>query len=215
MLKERESEPSGLPASQTPSGWPEIRAWRRNKRAELIAARVRMLRRDREVRSSAIIDRLRAGLPSLAGEAAGFYWAFKGEIDLRGVVRDLVGRGSQAALPVVVEKGRPLEFWSWRPRMKMDRGIWNIPIPGERVVVQPRLLLVPLVGFDAAGYRLGYGGGYYDRTLAAMQPRPLAIGVGFGLGRLSSIMPQPHDIPMDAIVTEDVFLWCGRAAAHV
>ena len=95
--------------------------------------------------------------------------------------------------------------------MKMSRGVWNIPVPGERTLVQPNLLLVPLVGFDAAGYRLGYGGGYYDRTLAAMSPRPLTIGVGFAMGRLNSIYPQPHDIPMDAIVTEDAFLWCRRA----
>ena len=62
--------------------------------------------------------------------------------------------------------------------------------------------LVPLVGFDAGGYRLGYGGGYYDRSLAARTPRPLAIGIGFEISRLATIHPQPHDIPMDAIVTE-------------
>jgi 5-formyltetrahydrofolate cyclo-ligase len=64
-------------------------------------------------------------------------------------------------------------------------------------------LIVPLLGFDAAGYRLGYGGGYYDRTLAAMAPRPLSIGVGYELGRLDTIHPQAHDIPLDAIVTEN------------
>jgi 5-formyltetrahydrofolate cyclo-ligase len=68
--------------------------------------------------------------------------------------------------------------------------------------VRPTVLLVPLVGFDAQGYRLGYGGGYYDRTLAAMTPRARAIGVGYELGRLETIHPQPHDVPMDAIVTE-------------
>src|SRR3546814_7461577 len=77
-----------------------------------------------------------------------------------------IWQGAEAALPVVVEKGQPLECWAWRPRMKLGRGIWNIPIPDKRDVVRPTALLVPLVGFDAAGYRLGYGGGYYDRTLA-------------------------------------------------
>jgi len=103
---------------------------------------------------------------------------------------------------VVVEKKQPLAFWAWRPGAALARGVWDIPIPAARDVVQPTALLVPLVGFDAEGYRLGHGGGYYDRTLAAMNPKPLAIGVGFEFGRLETIWPQPHDIPMDAIVTE-------------
>ena len=86
--------------------------------------------------------------------------------------------------------------------MKLVRGIWNIPIPSERYPVQPTVLLVPLVGFDAAGYRLGHGGGYYDRTLANLPQKPLGIGIGYDLGRLESIHPQPHDMPMDVIVTE-------------
>src|SRR3546814_11830153 len=96
--------------------------------------------------------------PELRHACIGFYWPFKGEIDLRHLVRDFIGQGAEAALPVVVEKGQPLEFWAWRPRMKLGRGIWNIPIPDKRDVVRPTALLVPLVGFDAAGYRLGYGG---------------------------------------------------------
>lgn len=89
----------------------------------------------------------------------------------------------------------------------MSRGIWNIPVPADRVPIHPSLLLVPLVGFDARGYRLGYGGGYYDRTLTVLNPRPLTIGVGLGLGQLSTIHPQPHDIAMDAIATDDDLLW--------
>ena len=84
----------------------------------------------------------------------------------------------------------------------MTTGLWDIPHPLEGAVVVPTALLVPLVGFDAAGHRLGNGGGYYDRTLAALRPKPVAIGVGFELGRLASISPLPHDQPMDAIVTE-------------
>ena len=192
--------------------WPEVRAWRRAKRAELIGARVRMARREREQLSAAVLEHLGAAMPPVDDAVVGFYWAFKGEIDLRGIVRGLIARGARAALPVVVESGAPLEFWAWSPRMKMSRGVWNIPVPGERVPVQPSLLLVPLVGFDPAGYRLGYGGGYYDRTLAAMRPRPLCIGVGFDLGWLDSIRPQPHDIPMDAIVTESGAQWHRRPA---
>lgn len=203
-----DGDPAKAPASasqiSTPGSvaWPEVRAWRRAKRAELIGARVRMARREREQLSAVILEHLGAAMPPADDAVVGFYWAFKGEIDVRGIVRGLIARGARAALPVVVESGTPLEFWAWQPRMKMARGVWNIPVPGERVPVQPSLLLVPLVGFDPAGYRLGYGGGYYDRTLAPMRPRPYCIGVGFDLGRLDSIRPQPHDVPMDAVVTE-------------
>ncbi|MGH9552936.1 MAG: 5-formyltetrahydrofolate cyclo-ligase [Terriglobales bacterium] len=149
-----------------------------------------------------VCDLTRENFPELRAACIGFYWPFKGEIDFRPLVCSLLSLGAEAALPVVTEKRQPLEFWSWRPRMKLQRGIWNIPIPGERCTVQPTVLLVPLVGFDRAGYRLGHGGGYYDRTLASLVQKPLSIGVGYDLGRLQTIHPQPHDIPMDAIVTE-------------
>ncbi len=84
----------------------------------------------------------------------------------------------------------------------MRAGFWNILTPERRDVLRPDLVLAPLVGFDRANYRLGYGGGYFDRTLAALDPRPFAVGVGFSLGRLETIDPQPHDIPMNAIITE-------------
>lgn len=193
----------GSDVASPAGGWPEIKAWRRAKRAGLIAARVGMSRRDRELRAAAVLDRLDEAMTVGDGAVVGFYWAFKGEIDLRGLMRGLVARGARAALPVVVEKASPLEFWAWQPRMKMARGVWNIPVPAERAVLRPDLVIAPLVGFDLACYRLGYGGGYYDRTLAAMAPRPRCIGIGFEQGLLDSIGPQPHDVPMDVIVTED------------
>jgi 5-formyltetrahydrofolate cyclo-ligase len=103
---------------------------------------------------------------------------------------------------VVVTRSAPVEFWSWVPGASMQRGLWDIPIPAERDPVVPDALLIPLVGFDAEGYRLGYGGGYYDRTLAAAAERPFCIGLGYDEMRLPTIYPQPHDIPMDVIVTD-------------
>src|SRR5262245_5093267 len=182
--------------------WKEIDAWRRSTRAGLLSRRLGVSRREKEPIRSAIRNLIWENFPDLRQGCVGFYWPFKGEIDLRHLVRDLLAVGAEAALPVVVRKREPLEFWAWRPRMKLARGIWNIPVPADRSPVQPAALLVPLLGFDAAGYRLGYGGGYYDRTLAAMTPRPLIIGVGYEIGRLTTIYPQPHDIPLDAIVTE-------------
>ncbi len=182
--------------------WEEIRKWRRSTRAELLARRLAVPRAEKPRVRSVLRDLIWGQFPELHRGCIGFYWPFKGEIDLRHLVRDLLALGAEAALPVVVETRQPLEFRAWRPRMKLTRGIWSIPVPSEPNAVRPTALLVPLLGFDAAGYRLGYGGGYYDRTLATMRPRPLTIGVGYELGRLETIHPQPHDIPLDAIVTE-------------
>jgi 5-formyltetrahydrofolate cyclo-ligase len=182
--------------------WDEIRRWRREQRPELIARRQAIAQAERRRLQPRIIGLLEAHFPQLTGALVGFYWPIKGEIGLHPLIRRLVEAGAGAALPVVVEQRRPLAFWAWRPGERLERGFWNIPVPAERRAVQPTALLVPLVGFDGQGYRLGYGGGYYDRTLASMAPKPLTIGVGFELGRLETIHPQPHDIPMDAIVTE-------------
>lgn len=191
--------------------WEEIREWRRAKRAELRSRRLSVPREEKDRLRGITTKLIRQHVPDIGIGCTGFYWPFKGEVDLRHFVRGLVADGGEAALPVVVERAHPLEFWSWRPHAKLQRGIWNIPIPAERVPVRPTLLLVPLVGFDDGGYRLGYGGGYYDRTLAIASPRPMTIGIGYELGRLDSIHPQPHDIPLDAIVTENGFTWIKKA----
>jgi 5-formyltetrahydrofolate cyclo-ligase len=96
-----------------------------------------------------------------------------------------------------------LIFWPWWPGAPMTQGVWSIPIPADGEPVQPDTLLVPLVGFDSENYRLGYGGGFYDRTIAAMPSRPRTIGIGFACARLATIYPQPYDIPMDEVVTDE------------
>ncbi len=130
------------------------------------------------------------------------YWPIQGEWDPLPYLRRVIDAGGAVALPVAKRPVAPLEFRLWTPDAPMTAGLWDIPHPTEGAVVVPSALLIPLVGFDGAGHRLGNGGGYYDRTLAALSPKPLAIGVGFELGRLGSISPQPHDRPMDVIVTE-------------
>lgn len=182
--------------------WEQVRAWRRTERAALIARRVAVPAAERLERDEAITDHLRAAVPDLARRRVGFYWPFKGEYDPRPLARALHQEGARLALPVVAAKGQALIFRDWRPGTRMVPGVWNIPIPAEGEEVTPDTLLIPLVGFDARGYRLGYGGGYYDRTLAAIAPRPLAIGIGFEVLRLATIHPQPHDVRMDLVVTE-------------
>jgi len=120
--------------------------------------------------------------------------------------------GARLALPVVENREAPLVFRAWAPETVMVCGRWNILVPAAnspRVV--PDIMLAPLVGWDSEGYRLGYGGGHFDRTLAATIPRPLVIGVGLHSARVATIFPQPHDIAMDAIVTEFWPQWLGRA----
>jgi 5,10-methenyltetrahydrofolate synthetase len=107
-----------------------------------------------------------------------------------------------AALPVVVDAGAPLAFRAWTRETPLVADRYGIPTPASGEFVTPDLILLPLNGFDGAGYRLGYGGGYFDRTLAALRPRPLAVGVGFEINRLASIDPQAHDQRLDWIVTE-------------
>ena len=84
----------------------------------------------------------------------------------------------------------------------MRADAFGIPVPAEFQPLTPEVVLVPVNAFDAAGYRLGYGSGFFDRTLAALRPAPCAIGVGFELGRVGSIQPAAHDQPLDWIVTE-------------
>jgi 5-formyltetrahydrofolate cyclo-ligase len=182
----------------------DLRAWRKAERARLLAAREALPLAARREARERVTATLAAEVPETAGATVGFYWPFRAEIDLVGHVRELVERGSRAALPVIVEKRRPLEFWRWEPGMAMRPGVWNIPAPATAEPVRPDLLLVPLVGFDAAGYRLGYGGGYYDRTLAAwpVAKKPATIGIAYEMGKLGALPRESHDMPLDAIVTE-------------
>ena len=110
--------------------------------------------------------------------------------------------GATTALPVVTSRAAPLEFRAFRPGTRMRKGVFGLPIPQRTSAVIPEALLIPMVGFDARGYRLGHGGGYFDRTLAALAPPPLKIGIAFELSRMATIRPQAHDIPMDFVVTE-------------
>ncbi|MBD0272135.1 MAG: 5-formyltetrahydrofolate cyclo-ligase [Acetobacteraceae bacterium] len=182
--------------------WDEARRWRKARRAELTAKRLAISLDDRAKWDAAVTARLEQALPAPGRLRVGFYWPFKGEYDPRALARSLHGRGARLCLPVVVERARPLAFREWWPGMRMAPGVWGIPVPAEGESVMPEVLLVPLLGFDGSGYRLGYGGGYYDRTLAAMPIKPLAIGIGYEPLRLATIHPRPHDVPMDLIVTE-------------
>jgi 5-formyltetrahydrofolate cyclo-ligase len=180
----------------------EVRVWRRSERQRLLALRTGTAPAERGVWGQQIESRLRLLLAEQPEIVLGVYWPFQAEFDPRPLIDWLIAAGSSVALPVVVDKKGPLEYRAWQPGEKLVNGVWNIPIPEARRIVVPRAVLAPLVGFDRDCYRLGYGGGYFDRTLAALTSRPWAIGVGFELSRLETIYPQHFDIPMDLIVTE-------------
>ncbi len=183
---------------------PELAAWRTATRERLLAARAAMSDEEHRSASLAVNGRFANLQPVSEARCVGFFWPVRREVSVLPTIERLLHAGKRAALPVVIGKGKPLEFRAWTLQSTMTEGVYGIPYPSSGEPVQPDLLLIALLGFDAASYRLGYGGGYYDRTLAAMAVKPLTIGVGFELGRLLSIHPQPFDIPMDRIVTESV-----------
>ena len=178
-----------------------VKLWRRGERERLIALRQALpadQRRDWGERIEAGLRSVIAGLPGVLG----VYWPFRAEFDPRSLIDWAVAAGRVVALPVVVDKKGPLEYRAWRPGDTLVDGVWNIPVPEKRELVTPAVVLAPLVGFDRASYRLGYGGGYFDRTLAALRPPALAVGIGFDVQLLETIHPQHFDVPMDVIVTE-------------
>jgi 5-formyltetrahydrofolate cyclo-ligase len=179
----------------------DIATFRRAERERLIAARLAVPVAEREAAGRSVAVAL-DGMVA-AGSTVSVYWPFRGELDLRQWMASAAGRGIRVALPVVIAKGAPLVFRPWSPGCAMTRGVWNIPIPDTAETVAPDVVLAPLVGVDTEGYRLGYGGGFFDRTLAAANPRPLAIGVGHPVARIDTIYPQRWDIPMDRIVLGD------------
>jgi len=189
-----------------PHSWEEIKRWRKARREEIIARRAARDATERQALSRPVAQYLFDTINASAYPVIGIYWPIRGEIDLRELARRHVAAGGVVGLPVVVQKAAPVEFWRWQQGVALKKGLWNIPIPPERQVVEPSLLVVPLVGFDRALYRLGYGGGFYDRTLAAARPRPRTIGVALADAELPTIYPQPHDIPMDVILTNEFTL---------
>jgi 5-formyltetrahydrofolate cyclo-ligase len=195
------------PLAVDPQQARDVARWRKAERIRLRAERDTLGVAERQAAGGAIGRRLaellRQRFGDLRGRVFSGYWPIKGEPDLRPLMADLHRAGVLVALPLVEVKAAPLVFRRWTPDTRMVRGDWNIPVPPpDAAQVTPEITLAPLVGWTDGGYRLGYGGGYFDRTLAALSPRPFAIGIGFESARLDTIFPQPHDIALQAIVTE-------------
>jgi 5,10-methenyltetrahydrofolate synthetase len=176
--------------------------WRKHKRQQLIAARETLSAALHQQWSQTISDLLKQGFPKLQKMNIGIYWPFRGEYDPRPIAQYLMQLGATLALPEVVDKDKPLCFREWQPGTPLKNGAYGIPVPIEARAIRVDAIIIPVVGFDQHGYRLGYGSGYFDRTLATYQPQPLTIGIAFEIQRLENVYAQPHDIALHYIVTE-------------
>jgi 5,10-methenyltetrahydrofolate synthetase len=180
----------------------ELKAWRKSERQRLLAAREALDARAVDGFRRAIDSHLERGFPGLRSASLAFCWPIRNEYDARHLARTLRAAGALTSLPVVVAPKAPLVFREWHPGVELARGPLDIPYPAHSRELTPKVVLLPMNGWDAQGYRLGYGGGFFDRTLASLADKPLVIGVSYELARMASIRPQPWDIPMDYVVTE-------------
>ena len=176
-------------------------------RRQLQAERLAMT--DRHQRSVHLQEVLRVWLVGRPETTIGAYWPIKGEFDAlpalyRWSEADSVRR---IGLPVINRETKQLKFHIWYPGCPMEDDAFGIPKPKDTEAFEPQLLLVACVGYGPGGLRLGYGGGFYDRTLAALQPRPYTVGVGYGNGWVPWLQAEPHDVPLDAMLTEDGLQW--------
>ncbi|MEQ8354693.1 MAG: 5-formyltetrahydrofolate cyclo-ligase [Kiloniellaceae bacterium] len=146
-----------------------------------------------------------ARVPLPAGAVVSGYWPLGDEIDPRPLMEALSGRGHALALPVIRAAGEPLDFRAWRPGDALEAAGFGTRQPrAQAAELRPRILLVPLLAFDAAGYRLGYGGGFYDRSLALLRRLgdTLAVGLAFSAQQVARVPREATDEPLDLVVTE-------------
>ncbi len=197
-----ELSPDFQPRRERSSAWGDVARWRRAERQRLIEARLVIPAQERTARAERIAASLDRAIGVVSRRIVAVYWPFRGEPDLRNWSIRVIGRGGRIALPVVIRKGWPLEFRIWAPGDPLERGALDILVPSRGPAVTPDIVVAPVVGFDGANFRLGYGGGFYDRTLAAMAGTARTFGVGYAEARIPTIYPQQHDIALGEIVTD-------------
>ncbi|MCX7257319.1 MAG: 5-formyltetrahydrofolate cyclo-ligase [Polaromonas sp.] len=206
-----------------------------SKRKALVQARLDMP--DRLARADLLQRVMRIWLVGSPHEVIGAYWPIKGEFDplpalyrwqedavlsLDALAEALPEQSEPAqlasesmasrsprkiGLPVVNKVHKTLVFHAWYPGCPMEEDAYGIPKPKDTEVIVPTLLFVPCVGYGPGGYRLGYGGGFYDRTLATLSPRPFTVGLGYSQGWLPDMEPEPHDMPLDVVLNDRGVVW--------
>ena len=182
-------------------------------RIDLVARRLAMP--DRQQRADLLQDVLRIWLVGRPDTVIGAYWPIKGEFDPVPALHrwkedgELIDQPQlrRIGLPVVDKVHKTMVFHAWYPGCRMEEDAYGIPKPRDTEVIIPTVLFVACVGYGPGGYRLGYGGGFYDRMLATLEPRPHTVGLAFTNGFVSDFEPQPHDIALDAILNENGAVW--------
>lgn len=170
---------------------------------------------DRLQRAAALQQVMRIWLVGRADTLIGAYWPIKGEFDPLPALHRWKEDGEllddpqmrRIGLPVVDKVHKTMVFHAWYPGCPMEEDAYGIPKPKGTEVIVPTLLFVPCVGYGPGGFRLGYGGGFYDRTLATLQPKPVTVGLGFAPGFVDDLEPQAHDVALDAILNDQGVVW--------
>ena len=170
---------------------------------------------DRQVRADLLQRVMRIWLVGRPDIVIGAYWPIKGEFDPLPALHRWKEDGElldqpqprRIGLPVVNKETHTMTFHAWYPGCPMEEDAYGIPKPKDTEVITPTLLFAPCVGYGPGGYRLGYGGGFYDRMLASLEPRPFTVGLGFGMGFVPDFEPEPHDIALDAILNDYGVVW--------
>src|SRR5262245_33732324 len=180
----------------------ELAAWRKSERERLLRERDALTHEVLDERRARMDIHIERAFPDLVHGVVAFCWPYRNEYDVRHLAAALRRRGATTAMPVVVAPKTPLVFREWHPGVELVKGPLGIPYPAGSRELVPDNVLLPMVGWDGDGYRLGYGGAFFDRTLGALAKRPGVIGLAYEQAYLKSIQPQPHDIPVDFVVTE-------------
>jgi 5-formyltetrahydrofolate cyclo-ligase len=149
--------------------------------------------------------------PESGRQIVSAFYPYKSEIDTRPLLGKLAGEGWTTCLPIVIGEGLPLEFRRWLPGEPTIPGVWGIPRPPDSApVMEPNVLIIPMLAFDRAGYRLGYGGGFYDRSLEKLRTRKtiIAIGAAYSAQEVAHVPISAHDQELDYIITEREIIKC-------
>lgn len=169
-------------------------------RQALLASRQAVAAEVRQEWDAVIRQRVLEWWTATRARSLGVYWPIRGEPDLRPAYEVLFGRGVQLALPLVVDKNQPLQFAAWGPSDRLVTDRYGIAVPAApRPVHELEALLIPCVGFTTSNLRLGYGGGFYDRTLAVL-PSAVAVGIAYACTR-TAFPAGPHDVALHTIIT--------------
>jgi len=174
-------------------------------RGTMLAWRGGLSEEERRAAATNLVDRWRVEQPVETPTVVSGFWPMAEELDIRPLMIELHNQGCQLCLPVVVAKKQPLQFRAWRPGDPLEQGVFGTLHPHpSREVLEPDALIVPLLAVDEEGWRVGYGGGFYDRTLEALRARKriTAVGVGFNAQLMPEVPHGPGDQRLDWLLTD-------------